>query len=285
MNESKTLAVSKPQKLSAIQALTPRNIEEATKLAEMLCKSSIVPKEMQGNPGNVLVAIGMGQEVGLGPLQAIQNIMVVNGRPSMWGDAVLGLVRASGLLESFNETLDEKNGQATCQVVRKGEKNEIVRTFSMLDAKRAGLDTKPGPWQGYPKRMLQMRARAWALRDAFPDVLKGLGIREEVDDYQADLPPPLPAEPSRIQPEGSMLLDLAEIMIRQIVDKNDPANITYKIYTPENVCLTTKDAKLMELIVTVRDAKGKANVSFRPLGPGHCEIIEFVPVKPSETKK
>jgi hypothetical protein len=53
-----------------------------------------------------------------------------------------------------------------------------------MDAKRAGLWTKAGPWQTYPRRMLQMRARSFALRDAFPDVLKGLiSVKEALDNH------------------------------------------------------------------------------------------------------
>ena len=56
----------------------------------------------------------------------------------------------------------------------------------MEDAKRAGLYGKQGPWQQYPKRMLQMRARAWALRDVFPDVLRGVHVAEEAQDLPAE---------------------------------------------------------------------------------------------------
>src|SRR3546814_15538068 len=42
---------------------------------------------------------------------------------------------------------------------------------------------KQGPWSQYPQRMRQMRARAWAMRDGFADVLKGIGIAEEVRDF------------------------------------------------------------------------------------------------------
>jgi hypothetical protein len=69
-------------------------------------------------------------------------------------------------------------------VIKRRDRSAVVRTFSEADAKKAGLWGKSGPWAQYPARMLQMRARGWALRDAFPDALKGLGIREEVQDYQ-----------------------------------------------------------------------------------------------------
>ncbi|MDO6747172.1 hypothetical protein [Gilvimarinus sp. 1_MG-2023] len=159
--------------------LTPRSLEEAMKFADLLAGSSIVPKDFQRNPGNILVAIQWGAELGIKPMQAMQNIAVINGRPSLWGDAVIALVRSSPLCEYIYET--EEDGVAICRVKRVGEE-EQVRTFSDEDAKAAGLLNKQGPWTQYKKRMKQMRARGFAVRDVFPDVLKGMAIVEEEQD-------------------------------------------------------------------------------------------------------
>lgn len=161
--------------------LSPQSLDEAMRFADILATSEIVPKDFQNKPGNILVAIQWGMELGLKPMQAMQNIAVINGRPSLWGDAVIALVRSSPLCEYVYETI--KGGVATCRVKRTGEE-EQVRTFSEAEANEAGLLTKPGPWKQYKNRMLQMRARAYALRDVFPDVLKGIPIAEEVSDYQ-----------------------------------------------------------------------------------------------------
>ncbi|SAL26138.1 recombinase RecT [Caballeronia telluris] len=163
--------------------LSPKSLEEALKFADYLADSSIVPKDFQQKPGNILVAIQWGMELGLKPMQAMQNIAVINGRPSLWGDAVLALVRASPLCEYVYESFE--NGTAMCRVKRRGE-DEQFRTFSEADAKQAGLIGKQGPWAQYPQRMKQMRARAFALRDVFPDVLKGMPIAEEVSDFATE---------------------------------------------------------------------------------------------------
>ena len=162
-------------------SLTPQSLDEAMKFAEMLSKSSIVPKDYQGNAGNVLAAVQWGMEIGLQPLQAMQNIAVINGRPSIWGDAMLAIVRGSGLLEYIEEEPTDEG--CTCTIKRKGEE-PVTRSFTVQDAKKAGLAGKTGPWQQYQKRMLQMRARAYALRDVFPDVLRGVSIAEEVRDMK-----------------------------------------------------------------------------------------------------
>ena len=164
--------------------MSPTNFTEMMDMADRFAESSMVPKDFVGKPGNVLVAIQWGMEIGLKPLQAMQNIAVINGRPSLWGDAVIALARSSTACEYIVET--QTATEATCRVKRRGEP-EQVRTFSMTDAKLAGLSGKQGPWTQYPKRMMQMRARAFAIRDVFPDVLKGLPVAEEVMDAPRDM--------------------------------------------------------------------------------------------------
>ncbi|AYJ74310.1 hypothetical protein NX868_10430 [Burkholderia thailandensis] len=161
--------------------LSPRSLEQAMQLANILADSSIVPKDFIGKPGNVLVAIQWGMELGLKPMQAMQNIAVINGRPSLWGDALLALVLASPVCEYVQEW--EENGTAFIKVKRRG-KPEDVQSFSDDDAKKAGLIGKQGPWAQYPQRMKKMRARAFALRDNFADVLKGIAVAEEVMDIE-----------------------------------------------------------------------------------------------------
>lgn len=159
--------------------LGPQSFEQALQFSQYLADSELVPKDYRGKPGNCLIAMQWGSELGLKPLQALQNIASINGRPALWGDAVIALVRASPLCEFVIETDDGQT--ATCRVKRRGEP-EQSRTFGMDDARTAGLLGKQGPWTQYPKRMRQMRARAFALRDVFPDVLRGLPVAEELMD-------------------------------------------------------------------------------------------------------
>lgn len=162
--------------------LSPQTFEQALTFCDYLANSDLVPKDFKGKPANCLIAMQWGAELGLKPLQALQNLAIINGRPALWGDAVLAIVRASPLCEYVTES---DNGlAATCKVKRRGEPEEI-REFSMDDAKTAGLIGKAGPWTQYPKRMRQMRARAFALRDVFADVLRGMAVAEELMDIQA----------------------------------------------------------------------------------------------------
>lgn len=178
--------------------LSCNNLEAAMKLAEMFSKSAMVPKQYQGNAANCLVAMAYGDSLGMAPLQAMQSVAVVNGVPALYGDGMLALVQASPMFESIEESIED--GAAVCTVKRRGMK-PVQRVFTIDDAKRAGLWGKQGPWQQYPSRMLQMRARSWALRDAFADVLRGIQSVEEVRDIPEVIdvtPPPALPEPKAV---------------------------------------------------------------------------------------
>lgn len=166
--------------------LGPQTFEQAVEFSKMLANSDLVPKDYKNKPGNCLIAMQWGAEIGLKPLQSLQNLAVINGRPALWGDAVLALVRSSPLCEYVIETDDGET--ATCRVKRKGEAEQI-RTFSNADAKAAGLLNKQGPWTQYRKRMRQMRARGFAVRDVFPDLLRGVAVAEEVLDTPTESDP------------------------------------------------------------------------------------------------
>lgn len=165
--------------------LVVATLEEAKEAAEYIAKSGMIPKAYQGKPCDVLVAMQMGAELGLKPMQAIQNISMINGRPSLWGDAMLALCMYQVDFIDCIETYDDKTKAAKCLIKHKG-KADLERTFSMQEAEQARLLGKDN-WRLYPKRMLQMRARGFALRDAFPHVLRGLITAEEAQDYPTEV--------------------------------------------------------------------------------------------------
>lgn len=175
-------------------ALIPQTFDECWRVATVMARGKLVPKDYWDDPSSVMSAIMWGMELGMSPSQAVQGIAIINGRPSIWGDAMLALVIVAPVYEWHRETpLDKdlqpmKKGQDgvfgyRCEVKRKGlEPDEVV--FTLDDARRARLypTKKGGPWDDYTPRMLKMRARGWAFRDNFADVLRGMAMTEEVRD-------------------------------------------------------------------------------------------------------
>jgi hypothetical protein len=168
----------------SVGAIVPQSFEQAYRMADVITSADMAPKSYNRDANKVMVGIMHGLEVGLTPMAALQSIAVINGMPSIWGDGALALAQSSGLLEDIVETLEGEGDAmvARCTIRRNGRQTPTTGEFSVQDAKDAGLWGKAGPWKQYTKRMLKMRARGFALRDCFPDVLRGLRIGEEAQD-------------------------------------------------------------------------------------------------------
>jgi hypothetical protein len=170
------------------KGLQLHDLDSLYRFANYVSKSGLAPKGME-SPEAIFVAVQMGMELGISPMMALQNIGVINGRPGVFGDLPLALVRNSGLLEEYREEEIGKPSDDTwgfkCTVRRVGctPKSE---TFTVADAKRAGLWGKAGPWTQWPKRMLKFRARGFLLRDEFGDVLKGVKTVDELEEMSAE---------------------------------------------------------------------------------------------------
>lgn len=193
-------AMEKPLRYEGGQPILD-DVDAIKRYAKLIWETPSMNINGAKSQADVLVALLHGLEAGLSPTMCIKNVLIVNGRPSIWGDCLLGLVLASGELADFNEAYDAETETATCRVVRfirlwdgTGREIETVRTFSREDANTAGL-TGRGVHRSYPVRMLQQRARGFALRDAFADRLAGLGVSE---DQHA-----VPFDPSHMKHKGS----------------------------------------------------------------------------------
>jgi hypothetical protein len=196
-------------------------------------------------------------EIGLGPVAAVNFIMLVGGRACVWGDGALALVQASGLMTHFAEgVMGDGDGRVGWCEVRRGAGDIVRKEFSVDHAREAKLWEKAGPWSEYPDRMLHMRPRAWCLRDTFADVLNGLGIFEEVMDVPGNekdvalilsLPPvaDLPAadaattaESNKPDPAGRVTQQTLTAIAaardlwlkRQGIDPNGPTGPVYKAW-------------------------------------------------------
>lgn len=177
----------RPLSLKSIEVMAGSRGMVLTNMDEMsrFCAAVVASREFKDitTPEQCMIRLQAGLELGLSPIWSLTNILVINGRPSVWGDCMLGLVLSHpdciDVVEEIQGVGEE--AIATCTVTRKG-RLPVKRTFTMEEAKHARLTFKDGPWKTFPRRMLQMRARAFALRDSFADRLRGLGVVEEQRD-------------------------------------------------------------------------------------------------------
>ncbi len=196
-----------------MRGLEIKSLDDLWRVSGYISKSGLAPKGIE-SPEAIFVALELGLELGLPVMSALQNIAVINGRPGVFGDVQLALVRSSGMLEDYaeREIGDRKDDSwgVECTCKRLNSKFASSR-FTVADAKRAGLWGKQGPWSQYPARMMKFRARGFLLRDEFGDVLKGVKSVEELRDMTEEerferarnVTPVAPGEPP--QPENAPL--------------------------------------------------------------------------------
>ena len=193
------------------------NLDTVMVFAEKIANTQLVPPNFRGKPEDIMVAMQMGKEVGLLPMQSLQSISVINGKPSMYGDSLLALCRSHPEFEDIEEKGDHR--QATCTVKRKNQ-TPVVSTFTIEQANRAGLVGRSPVWKTYPERMLQMRARGFALRDAFPDALGGIIATEELNDYPVKEKPKNPMDVIVEEPVAKPKIEMTEMVSKEKLEKN-----------------------------------------------------------------
>lgn len=204
----KKLETRKPVALDTAGTPIINDLDDLQRVATMYARSGLVPgsyfwKEFDWeNPvhfrmlvARVSIAISFGKKFGMDPLTSLKWVYVVNNVPSLWGDAVPGVVRnelrkRGEEYEESKKIAGEGDGRA-CTVTIKhtregGKTTEQSETFTMGDAKRARLTGK-GPWQDSPDRMLLHRARTYLLRNMFPDIMMGLAVAEEERDVTTQI--------------------------------------------------------------------------------------------------
>lgn len=244
------------------QGLMPQTYAELERWAAKVASTDFVPKEYRGKPNDVLICVQYGSELGLSPVESLRSIAVINGKPSIYGDGLLALCQKSPVYEYVKETPILQGDVVIgyiCEAKRRGEDAKVAR-FTTEDAKRAKLSGKAGPWQEYPQRMLQMRARGFALRDAFADILRGVITREEAMDYPPD-PKATPKVAKTI--EQPVYAQEAAAPVEEVT----PANIIAKMQEHETLdALQMYMANIKPIYLTWDgEVREKVNVEYRRL--------------------
>lgn len=158
----------------ALDVLNPQTMETLEKLAKNISTSSLIPDSLKGKPGDCLVVLMTGAELGLQPMQALRSIAVVKGKPSLSADLMVSLVKQRKDVCEFLSLVKSTPEIATYRAKRVGEPEPTEMSFTMQDATRAGLTGSGGMYAKYPAQMLRARAASGICRAVFPDLCMGL---------------------------------------------------------------------------------------------------------------
>lgn len=159
----------------------------------------------KGNLAAVITVLIQGGQLGLNPMTALQHIVPVNGMTTIKGDMAKALIFNSGKLkkgswiESSSGSIQSQDYEVTISATREDNGVTLSRSFSVTEAKRAGLwitdqqatgqegwKYKLSPWYRYQSRMITYRVIGFIARDLFSDVLNGMVTTEEAGDYVQD---------------------------------------------------------------------------------------------------
>ena len=174
----------------------------ATKMqyAQAMAGSSLLPRDYQGKPANLLFALEYADALGIAPIHAITSIHVINGKPSASADLIAASVRRAG--HKLRVTGDDTYAEAV--LIRQDDPDfEYVARWDMAKAKQANLST--ATWKAYPAAMLRSRAITEVARMGASDALYGViytpeELGAEVDQEGKPVAAPLPTKPvSRVQ--------------------------------------------------------------------------------------
>jgi len=213
-----------------------RSFDDLQRFAEMVLKSGAAPESIN-TIGMVSTAIQMGMERGLAPLAGLRAVYFVRGMPSWRGEAAVALVRQSPLCQSYKAYVEGEGDarRGVCITWRRGDPEPVRTEFSIDDAKRANLYGKKGPWQEYRDRQLKWRAIGFNLKDQFPDILGGLPIAEEAEDWPREaLPAAAPERPSLAAPPATPDPLLAQL-VAEPQPQVDPQECAHKSVPPSRL--------------------------------------------------
>ncbi|MBX4920954.1 hypothetical protein HJA76_14765 [Rhizobium bangladeshense] len=216
-----------------VLAIVPQTFEETMRISRAVCASGLAPAALIGKltgddaAAAVAVAIMSGAELGLKPMVSLRSFTVINGKPALYGDGLINVVRMSGKVAYLRTGCEHVNGKMIgyCEAKRLDTGEEKRVEFSQADAERAGLwqtkatvikwnkwdkknEEKPNdsPWYRFPQRMLAWRAAGYCLRELFGDVLGGIRDEFEVREIaeaeeMRDITPPAAAESKPTPPK------------------------------------------------------------------------------------
>lgn len=179
-----------------------QSIKDVDHLAGRLAGSGIIPSTLRGKPADVMVILMTGHELGLSPMQSLRGLHVVEGKPVLSAELIVGLVKRSPACR-WLRMVESTDAIATYETLREGEPEPTRLSWTIDQAKTAKLTGKNN-WAGHPAAMLRARCAAALCRAVYPDVMMGILETDEADELRAvqhahpvegnSVPPPPPTK-------------------------------------------------------------------------------------------
>lgn len=168
-----------PERSTAIQPFQPHSIDEVKTLARMLSESSLVPGPLRNKPADVATIVLHGASLGIDAMASLRQIHIIDGKPVLAADLIVGLILRSGAAVHF--TLVQSTATvATYETQRRGSPMPVRMSFTIEQARAANLTGK-GNWKNYPDAMLRARAASALGRAVYPDVCGNLYDPDELE--------------------------------------------------------------------------------------------------------
>ena len=164
--------------LSYRQSLDPIGYDQLSRAATNLFNSKLYLRKFE-SPQAIAAIIMRGRELGIGATTSLDCIDMIQGKPTMSAQLLLGLVLSSGKAEYF-DCIETTNEKAVFATKRKGSKHESTMSFTMEDANRLNLTSKDN-WKKQPGTMLRWRCVAALARMVYPDIIQGVYATEEME--------------------------------------------------------------------------------------------------------
>lgn len=199
MNDTNALMPSRPEPLS-LTAITEKVFSDVMRISEMVHAASIKPKGLK-TVSDVAVVLLKGAELGMTPMQALNEIVVVEGKPTLTAAGIVSLVLRSGLAESW-EIIESTDDVCTFETKRRGAKNPVRVTWTAERAEKIMFSQWEGPennrrkvekrlvekdnWRNYRSQMLRSRCSTELARLVYPDVVTGMYSPDEADVFTVD---------------------------------------------------------------------------------------------------
>jgi len=244
-------------------------VDQAMDAAEVFAASSLVPKALQGKPRDVLLVLLKGAELGLKPLQALSEIHIVDGKAGVSAKLKMALCLQRPECEFFVMVASTAE-KAVYRAKRKGAPEPVEYSYSIEDAKRAGLTHKQN-WQNHPAAMLRARCSSGLADSVFPDLCQGVMTHDELREVEervvgtsstplATVAPVIPPPVAVAPPWGETDVPRPTPPGEKTVDAVDPVE-TLRVRI--GLAATTKD--LTAMVAEIKALPTAAQETLRPL--------------------